>query len=77
MQASSLSPLLRDCCKQAIHKHAMPAEGGQYEPKQAASQSSLTSRCVAAAVTQMAHMYTLWRLDRSGLNSCKQQSVCV
>ena len=63
--------------ERAIHKQAMPAEGGQYEPKQAAIQCSLTSMSVAAVVTQMAHMYTLWRLGRSSLKSCRQQSVCV
>ena len=55
----------------------MPVEGGQYEPKQAAVQCSLISISVAAVVTQMAHMYTLWCLGRSGLNSCRQKSVCV
>ena len=57
-------------------KQAMPVEGDQYEPKQAAIQCSLPAY-VAAVVTQMAQMYTLWRLGRSGLNNCRQQSVCV
>ena len=40
----------------------MPAECGQYDPKQAAIQCSVTGMFVAAVLTQMAHMYTLWAL---------------
>ena len=45
--------------ERADHEQATPAEGSQYEPKQAAIQCSLTSISVAAVAIQMAHVYTL------------------
>ena len=63
--------------ERAIHKAGNACRGQSVQAQTSCNSVLTTSISVAAVVTRMAHMYTLWRLGRSGLNNCRQQSVCV